>query len=105
MTTQTGLAVTFPYADSSEPRYQCSECGGWERGIGCQIRHSKRCDSRPQPGREVVSARAAAPTADVLQNQRDADRLRREGLAGDMDRLAAVQRGFLSVSDAMNSDD
>lgn len=63
--TPDGLKVTYPYEATSPgvARVQCEECGGWERSDknGGQIRHGKRCASRPQ----FVAAVEPAPVASL----------------------------------------
>ena len=100
MTNQAGLNVTFPYVtDPAVARYQCQECGGWERADKKNgwIRHSKRCDSKPQAApsatdRANASLLAAAKTPakqldrEIAESVRDselrayADNVRRTGL-------------------------
>lgn len=57
MTTVETLRTSYPYETSPEvARYQCVECGAWSRSDQSdgQIRHSRRCDSKPQPLRHVA---------------------------------------------------
>jgi hypothetical protein len=59
LTKQIGISVSYPYeaTDPGVGRYQCNECGHWSRGDKRDkgapragwIRHSKNCDSKPQP--------------------------------------------------------
>ena len=99
-----GIKVTHPYADPADARYQCEECGAWSatnQGKGVEISHGKRCESRPQ----VASVAAKSPTNDRLA--KFAADVRRTGLTKgrDQDVADAVRLGYLSTSDAMNTDD
>lgn len=67
-----GLKVTYPYTTSPDvARYQCAECGGWERSDkdDGEIHHSKRCDSRPQSPAvaAALGARAAKARTSYLE--------------------------------------
>ncbi|MDQ1446838.1 MAG: hypothetical protein QOI20_3302 [Acidimicrobiaceae bacterium] len=102
-TTNNGLTTTYPYEATSPgvARHQCDECGGWERSDKGTIRHSKRCESRPQ-------ATVATPVSTEQDALRTFGRnVRHYGLSKgrDADVLAAVRAGYLSESDAMNTDD
>lgn len=105
------LNTTHPYETTSPgvTRHQCVECGGWERSDknGGQIRHSKRCDSRPQPGAIVgcVEQNEQALRGESLKAF--GRNVRRTGmtLGRDADVLKAVRDGHLSENDAMNTDD
>jgi hypothetical protein len=103
-TTTNGLEVTFPYEATSPgvARYQCAECGGWERADkNCGvIRHSRRCASKPQPKTETTVA-----TDNSLKTF--AANVRETGLAHGRteDLVEAVRTGHLSLDDAMNTDD
>lgn len=109
-TTNNGLQTTYPYSTSPEvARHQCLECGAWERsdkGAG-QLRHSKRCNSRPQP--ESVAQFEAQRAVESRRSdlEKFARNVRRTGLTQgrDQDVLEAVRAGLLSESDAMNTDD
>ena len=95
-----GIKTTYPYEAFSPgiARHQCEECGAWERSDKGPIAHSKRCETRPQ-------AIAAVPAGNDLS--RFAGAVRRTSLTKgrDQDTLDAVRLGYLSVSDAMNTDD
>lgn len=94
------IETTYPYEATSPgvARHQCLECGGWERSDKGAIRHSKRCDSKPQ---------ATAPAREINELRTFARNVREFGLTKgrDKDVLGAVRAGYLSVSDAMNTDD
>lgn len=102
-TNTAGIKTTFPYEDSSPgvARHQCEECGAWERSDKGPIAHGRRCDSRPQ----VVAVPGPAATRGDLR--RFANNVRRTGLTKGRDRdvADAVRLGYLSASDAMNTDD
>jgi len=93
------ITTTYPYedVDPGVARHQCTECGKWERADKGAIRHSKGCASRAQ----------ATPAAPSQPLQRFASNVRRTGLTlgRDSDTLDAVRAGYLSVDDAMNTDD
>lgn len=100
--TPAGLKVTYPYEATSPgvARVQCEECGGWERADKGDIRHGKRCESRPQ----IVAV--AAPVAADSLNKFAADVRRTATTKGrDEEVFAAVRSKRLSANDAMNSDD
>ena len=106
------LSTTYPYESTSPgvARHQCVECGGWERSDknNGQIRHSKRCDSRPQPVAVVTAEVARVAELDRRAGLREfAANVRRTGLCKGRteDLLQAVREGYLSESDAMNTDD
>ncbi len=94
------METTYPYESTSPgvARHQCLECGGWERADKGTIRHSKRCDSKPQ-------ASVAAPATNEIKTF--ARNVRQYGLAKGRteDLVEAVRGGYLSVSAAMNTDD
>lgn len=105
-----GLATTFPYEHSPEvARNQCLECGAWERSdkAGGQLRHSKRCDSRPQPACAVAAVEQRATESRYADLRSFASQVRRTGQTKgrDQDVRDAVAAGLLSESDAMNTDD
>lgn len=105
-----GLSTTYPYATSPEvARHQCLECGAWERSdkAGGQLRHSKRCDSRPQPACAVAAVEQRATESLYADLRTFASQVRRTGMTQgrDQDVRDAVAAGLLSVSDAMNTDD
>lgn len=106
-----GINTTYPYEATSPgvARHQCQECGGWERSdkAGGQIRHSKRCDSKPQPVCAVTASAARAEESRYADLRTFARRVRKTGLTKgrDQDVLDAVRLGLLSESDAMNTDD
>lgn len=90
------ICTTYPYeASPGVARHQCTECGGWERSDKGAIRHSKGCDSKAQVSEPAV--RLAAFARDVRRTALTKGR--------DNDVLDAVRRGYLSESDAMNTDD
>ena len=82
--------------------YRCTECGQWEDAdSGKPIRHLKRCDhvnDQPKPIAEKAERNR------LWQFARD---VKRTGLTEgrDQDVRDAVKLGFLTVSDAMNTDD
>jgi hypothetical protein len=106
----TGLTTTCPYEATSPgvARHQCDECGGWERSDKGQIRHGKRCESRPQ-----AKTPATQLDREIAESIRDqelktfAANVHRTSLTKgrDQDVLDAVRKGYLSVDDAMNTDD
>jgi hypothetical protein len=105
-----GLATTYPYEHSPEvARNQCLECGAWERSdkAGGQLRHSKRCDSKPQPACAVAAVEQRAAEARYADLRTFARQVRKTGMTNgrDQDVLDAVRAGLLSESDAMNTDD
>ncbi len=105
-----GLTTTYPYEATSPgvARHQCDECGGWERSDQGSIRHSKRCESRPQARIPTVQLeREIVETVRGQELKTFAADVRRTGLTKgrDQDVLDAVRKGFLSESDAMNTDD
>ena len=106
------LNTTFPYETTSPgvARHQCVECGGWERSDknNGQIRHSKRCDSRPQhAAAAVVETAVDEQTVRGEQLKAFGRDVRRTGMTHgrDNDVLEAVHGGYLSETDAMNCDD
>jgi hypothetical protein len=106
-----GINTTYPYEATSPgvARHQCEECGGWERSDkgGGEIRHSKRCDSRPQPESAKTLAADRAQQSRRSGLERFARQVRRTGMTKgrDQDVRDAVAAGLLSESDAMNTDD
>ena len=96
------IATTFPYDDATVARHQCTECGGWERSDKGAIRHSKRCESRAQG---VIAVNVS--TASNGDLRRFAQHVKETAVTKgrDADVLEAVRGGFLTVSDAMNTDD
>lgn len=79
-----------------EERATCTDCGRWEYlSKGGQIRHSTRCDF-PKAQYQVVATEA--PKARIDNRLRSGN-----GLSSD-ELLEAVQKGYLSQSDAMNTD-
>lgn len=103
------IETTYPYETTSPgvARNQCTECGSWERSDKGSIRHGKRCETRAQA---PIAAQVAAP---VVQPATETDlrafaaNVRRYGLTKgrDQDVFDAVRTGYLSETDAMNSDD
>lgn len=86
--------------------YTCSECfrtANSNPGMD-QITHTRSCVSRPQ-----VAGQPKVNAADVEDARLEsfAREVRRTGLTKgrDEDVVEAVRRGYLSLSDAMNSDD
>lgn len=74
-------------------RVTCTDCGRWEYlSKGGQIRHSTRCDF---PKDQLVETQ---PINRVNRNLRNGN-----GLSSD-ELLEAVQKGYLTQSDAMNTD-
>lgn len=111
-TSQTaGLHTTYPYEATSPgvARHQCEECGAWERSDknGGSLRHSKRCDSKPQPAVAVEAQAQRAIEARRSDLEKFARQVRRTGmtLGRDQDVRDAVAAGLLCESDAMNTDD
>lgn len=83
--------------------HKCLECGRWEKvSKGGVIVHSKHCDTKAQAV-EIASPRAT----DDNQLRTFARDVRRTATTKgrDEDTVNAVRSGFLSVSDAMNTDD
>lgn len=107
-----GITTTYPYEAHSPgvARHQCDECGKWERSDKGRIRHSKNCDSQPQA---VEPAKPAQLDREIAESLRDKElrelsaHVRRTGMTKGRDRdvLDAVRKGYLSESDAMNTDD
>jgi hypothetical protein len=105
-----GIKTTYPYEMSPDvARHQCEECGAWERSdkAGGELRHSKRCDSRPQPESVAKLASERAATARRSDLEKFARNVRKYGMTKgrDQDVRDAVAAGLLSESDAMNTDD
>ena len=103
-----GIKTTYPYEATSPgiARFQCTECGAWERAdkSNGRLAHSKRCDSRPQP--------PAAAAELATEAQRDKLRtftrqVKRTHMAHghDVDVGECVRLGLLTENDAMNTDD
>lgn len=103
-----GIRTTYPYETTSPgvARFQCTECGAWERSDKSSGRlvHSKRCDSRPQP-----PAAAAELATEV---QRDtlrafARQVKRTHMTHgrDADVRECIRLGLLDENDALNTDD
>lgn len=103
---------------------ECKECGGanWLSKLPKQgpdagkLSHRARCRSRQQPSLGSASAPAKKPAQldreinESLRNEelrKLADNVRRTGMTKgrDEDVVEAVRKGFLSVDDAMNTDD
>ena len=106
----TGLTTTYPYEATSPgvARHQCDECGGWERSDKGQVRHSKRCESRPQA--RIATAQLDREINSAVRNQElktFAASVRQTSTTKgrEQDVLDAVRGGYLSVDDAMNTDD
>lgn len=106
-----GIETTYPYEAASPgvARYQCEECGAWNRSdkLDGRLRHSKRCDSRPQPA--IAEAAIAEESARTRRSEleRFARQVRRTGLTlgRDADVAECVRLGLLTESQAMNTDD
>lgn len=110
MKNQPGLTTTYPYEATSPgvARHQCVECGGWERADNGPIRHGRRCESRPQA--KTPTAQLDREIAEAVRDQElktFAANVRRTSTSKghDQDVLDAVRKGYLSVDDAMNTDD
>jgi len=93
--------------------HACNDCGAWCRP-GERIRHSKRCDTPTAQASEWSGPTASAPPAASKPVGRrlsipEIQRLAREGeiahagLTED-EVVKMVDRGHISVSDAMNRD-
>jgi|ERR1044071_974867 hypothetical protein len=106
-----GITTTYPYEATSPgvARHQCQECGAWERSDnnGGRLRHSKRCDSQPQPTCAVAADAKRAEESRYADLRTFARQVRKTGMTKgrDQDVLDAVRAGLLSESDAMNTDD
>lgn len=106
-----GITTTYPYEATSPgvARNQCVECGAWERSdkAGGQLKHSKRCDSRPQPACAVAADTKRAEESRYADLRTFARQVRKTGMTKgrDQDVRDAVAAGLLSESDAMNIDD
>lgn len=79
------------------PRVICTDCQRWEYlSKGGKIRHSSRCDY-PQAQYNEQPKRIEQPSGNIHprmdSNAKTSDEL-----------LEGVQKGYLSMSDAMNSD-
>lgn len=111
MATENGINTTYPYETTSPgvARNQCAECGAWERSdkAGGQLKHSKRCDSRPQPACAIAAQTVRAAEARRSDLEKFARQVRKTGMTSgrDQDVRDAVAAGLLSESDAMNTDD
>lgn len=93
------------HADGTE-QVACPDCNNWvhagSTGKNSQIRHSKRCGF---VGQAVVAPTALdqARSSAEIAARRAAGESPANGLSGD-ERLELVQKGLISVSEAMNSD-
>lgn len=91
--------------------YRCTEC--YRTGVSTfqsgRISHRKDCSSRAQPvvpqASSPVATAPAATTDDSLLTFARNVRAYGQTKGRDADVLAAVRTGYLSVSDAMNTDD
>lgn len=86
-------------------RIRCKDCGRWVWGskaaLGQKILHSTRCSSAAQP----VGTFVPAKTSTSLEELKAAADRHLAGEAVDSDTVYdAYQAGYLSMSDAMNSD-
>jgi hypothetical protein len=93
------IKITYPEAyGGNEARYQCEECGGWERAgkNGGRIRHSGRCESQPQPTivAPVVTAIPQADPARVYEvaGLQTHDRAEAHALAGRPDLVGSEKQ-------------
>jgi hypothetical protein len=106
-----GLKTTYPYESTSPgvARYQCEECGAWERAdkAAGRLTHSRRCESRPQPPAAAAAIAEEVARARRAELERFARSVRRTGSTRgrDEDVRECVRLGLLTESDAMNTDD
>lgn len=101
-TNATTLVATFPIKGMpSRLRLKCATCGRSQKADKGQILHLDTCATKEQPDLAIV----VEHSDDVLRAF--AADVRRAGMTGGRDALAAecVRKGFLSESDAMNTDD
>lgn len=106
-----GIKTTFPYEATSPgvARYQCEECGAWERANkdNGRLVHGKRCDSRPQPPSAAAAIAAETAAARRSELERFARQVKRTHMTRgrDEDVRECVRLGLLTENDAMNTDD
>ncbi len=83
--------------ETTDGRICCTECDRWShKGSGKSIVHSSRCDSKPQPctaNPETLTRNAGRYSQDSPGSGLTTEELRND-----------VQRGYLTVGDAMNTD-
>ncbi len=76
---------------------RCAECDRWvNKDDGKEIVHSKSCESKPQQGQTTQPVKEIS----TLKSNRDG---RGNGLTSE-ELVANVQRGYLTISEAMNTD-
>lgn len=100
--TTTALVQTYPIPGMrKQMRLRCTTCGRSQKANNGQIAHLDTCTTKEQP----VAAIVVEHSDEVLQAF--AANVRRSGLTNGQDDLTveAVRKGFLSESDAMNTDD
>ena len=98
----TTLIETFPLAGRpTKLRLKCATCGRSQKADKGRIAHMDSCATKEQPAAQIV-----VEHDDTLLREFAAN-VRRTGLTGGHDDLVAecVRKGFLSESDAMNTDD
>lgn len=106
-----GIKTTYPYETTSPgvARYQCEECGAWERADKDhgRLAHNKRCDSRPQPPAAASAIADEATKARRSELERFARQVKRTHMTHgrDADVRECVRLGLLTENDAMNTDD
>lgn len=101
-TNTTTLVATYPIKGMpSKLRMRCSTCGRSQKADKGAIAHTDACSTKEQPATTI----AVEHSDEVLRAF--ASSVRRSGLTNGQDDLTAecVRKGFLSESDAMNTDD
>ena len=106
------IETTHPYEATSPgvARYQCAECGKWERSDKGNIVHSKSCESKLQ-GNSAPSNQTVEQAATFAAGRNFTPAEKRAIRAGsiaqvlsDREIVEAVKFGKVSLSDAMNRD-
>lgn len=98
----TTLIETFPLPGMPKTlRLKCTTCGRSQKADNGQINHLETCATKEQP----IAAIVVEHSDEVLKAF--AANVRKYGQTKGQDSLVAecVRKGFLSTSDAMNSDD
>lgn len=96
------LTETFPVAGMpTKLRLKCTTCGRSQKADKGQINHLATCATKEQPALAIVVEHSDEVLREFAAN------VRRSGLANGQDSLVTecVRKGFLSESDAMNTDD
>lgn len=101
-TTDSTLIETFPIAGMPKRlRMKCATCGRSQKADKGAIAHTEACSTKEQPMVAIVVEHSDEVLRAFSAN------VRRSGLTKGQDDLTAecVRKGFLSESDAMNTDD